>query len=37
VHAESWLEERWGRWFAFERVLERAHGDHQDALVLRPR
>jgi SAM-dependent methyltransferase len=37
VHSAAWIEARWGRWFEVERVIERAHGDHQDAAVLRPR
>jgi hypothetical protein len=37
VHSAAWIEERWGRLFALEQVIERAHGDHQDAAVLRPR
>ena len=37
VHSADWIAERWGRLFEVERIVERAHGDHQDAAVLRPR
>jgi hypothetical protein len=37
VHSADWIAARWGRLFEVEQIIERAHGDHQDAAVLRPR
>lgn len=35
LHSARWIDERWGRHFEIAERLVRAHGDHQDALVLR--
>jgi len=34
-HSRGYLRERWGRILEIERVLDRAHGEHQDGIVLR--
>jgi SAM-dependent methyltransferase len=34
LHAEAWVRARWGRILEVERVIPRAHGDHQDAAIL---
>jgi SAM-dependent methyltransferase len=33
-HSEAWIRERWGQLFRLEFIVERAHGEHQDAGVL---
>ena len=37
IHTHDYLRRRWGAVFAIEEIVERAHGNHQDAVVLRPR
>jgi SAM-dependent methyltransferase len=34
-HTHAYLRERWGRIFAIERILDCAHGEHQDGVQLR--
>ena len=34
-HSAEYLAARWGRIFEIERVIERGHGMHQDAILLR--
>lgn len=34
-HSSEYLAARWGRIFEIERVIERGHGMHQDAILLR--
>jgi SAM-dependent methyltransferase len=33
-HSETWIRERWGRFFTVELIVPHAHGGHQDAAVL---
>jgi SAM-dependent methyltransferase len=35
IHHHAWIKRRWGRVMMLERILERAHGGHQDAALLR--
>lgn len=37
IHSDSWIRQRWGRLFEIERVIQRAHDERQDAVLLRPR
>ena len=37
VHSDVWIAERWGRIFELVERIPKAHGDHQDAIVLRKR
>lgn len=37
VHSDEWIETRWGRVFELVERIPRAHGDHQDAILLRKR
>ena len=37
VHSDAWIAERWGRIFEIVERIPKAHGDHQDAIVLRKR
>jgi SAM-dependent methyltransferase len=33
IHTHVWIRSRWGAIFEIEEIVERAHGDHQDAMV----
>jgi SAM-dependent methyltransferase len=33
IHTHEWIRDRWGAIFKVEEIVERAHGDHQDAMV----
>jgi SAM-dependent methyltransferase len=35
IHSRSYIAEKWGRIFEVVGFIERAHGDHQDAVILR--
>lgn len=37
IHTHDYLRRHWGAMFLIEEIIERAHGDHQDAVILRPR
>jgi SAM-dependent methyltransferase len=38
IHSDRWIDERWGRFFAIEKIVERCHGGQQNgALVTKER
>jgi SAM-dependent methyltransferase len=37
IHTHDWIRGRWGAIFEIEEIIEYAHGNHQDAMIGRPR
>lgn len=37
IHTHDWVKSHWGQMFSVEEIVEHAHGEFQDAAVLRPR